>query len=283
MSSVVAVLGRPWRRGARPLPVAWEAVAATVVFLVAWQIASHFMSPILLPSPLKVARAVGTILGSPQMVDAAVTSYVRVLQALLGGFVVGCVVAALMVAHARVAAFISTYLTFIQGIPSLCWVVMAVLWFRDVEVRIFFILVMVTLPGFALQMYDGYRSIPQDLKEMLSSLRPNPWHRFRYLIAPALVAPVLTIWKISLGIGIRVVLVAELVGGLRGIGFQLQVAEALINMAMVLAWTAMLVAFVLVSEKLLSILEGYALRWRPDEHAQRSESLSVGETVGVRA
>jgi ABC-type nitrate/sulfonate/bicarbonate transport system permease component len=257
--------------------VSSEAVLATAGFLAVWQVVSLFMNPILLPSPVRVAADVWTILNTPTWLGAAGISYLRVLGGLGGGFVIGTGVALLMMVHRRAATFITTYLTFIQGVPSLCWVVMAIIWFRDVETRIWFILVMVTLPGFALQLYDGYRSIPQDLMEMLRSLRPNLFHRILFLYVPALTAPVLTIWKISLGIGIRVVLVAELVGGTLGIGFQLQTAEALINMGLVLAWTVVLVAFVLVTEKVISVLERYALRWRPDEvaHRERLEGMAM--------
>ena len=277
----MAVAARRHRGGAVDvLPL--EGLAATALFLAAWQVVSLFMNPILLPGPGKVAQEVWQILTTPEWVGAAGISYLRVLAGLAGGFVIGIAVALLMMLHRRSAAFITTYLTFIQGVPSLCWVVMAILWFRDIETRIWFILVVVTLPGFALQVYDGYRSIPRDLKEMLHSLRPNPLHSVLFLYVPALVAPVLTIWKISLGIGIRVVLVAELVGGTLGIGFQLASAQMLINMALVLAWTALLVAFVLVTEKLVSLLEAYALRWRPDESARR-ERLEAIETAGAKA
>lgn len=268
----------------RALPragVSKEAAVATVGFLVLWEVVSLFMNPILVPSPIRVAEQLWTILTTPASLGAAGISYLRVLAGLAGGFVIGTLVATLMVLHRRVATFVITYLTFVQGVPSLCWVVMSILWFHDVETRIWFILVMVTLPGFALQLYDGYRSISPELKEMLHSLRPNPLQRLLYLYLPALMAPVLTIWKISLGIGIRVVLVAELVGGTLGIGFQLQSAEALINMALVLAWTALLVAFVLVTEKLVSILECYALHWRPDDSAHRE--IEAIEMAGAKA
>ncbi|HZV52890.1 MAG TPA: ABC transporter permease subunit [Candidatus Dormibacteraeota bacterium] len=263
----MGLLAASRRRALSIFPV--EGILATALFLVAWQVVSLFMNQTLLPGPVKVAAAVWHILSTPAWLGAAGVSYLRVLAGLLGGFLIGTAIALVMMLHRRAAVFVTTYLTFIQGVPSLCWVVMAILWFRDVETRIWFILVMVTLPGFALQIYDGYRSIPHDLKEMLRSLRPNPLQRVRYLYVPALVAPVLTIWKISLGIGIRVVLVAELVGGTLGIGFQLAAAQMLINMALVLAWTALLVAFVLVTEKLVSLLEAYALRWRPEATARR--------------
>lgn len=269
-------------RGLQRAGASREAVLATVSFLVVWEVVSLFTNHVLLPGPVPVARSLWQILTTPAWLGAAGTSYLRVLTGLAGGFVVGTAVALVMMLHRRVAAFLTTYLTFVQGVPSLCWVVMSILWYRDVETRIWFILVMVTLPGFALQLYDGYRSVPPELEEMMRSLRPNLLQRILFLHIPALTAPVLTIWKISLGIGIRVVLVAELVGGTLGIGFQLQTAEALINMSLVLAWTALLVAFVVVTEKLVSLLEAYALCWRPGEAAER-ERLEAIEAAGAKA
>lgn len=271
----------PGGRGRRQLlGVGHEALLATAGFLVVWELVSLAVPPTLLPGPVRVASEVAKILTTPDLLGAAGISYLRVLAGLLGSFVIGSAVAVAMTRHHRLASFIATYVGLVQGVPSLCWVVLAIIWLRDVEVRIWFILVMVTLPGFVLQMYDGYRSIPADLNEMLRALRPNPLQRLQYLVLPALLPPIITIWKISLGAGIRVVLVAELVGGTLGIGFQLQAAQAQVNMALVLAWTCLLVVFVLVTEKLLGMLEHRLLRWRPDGGSGSRASVEILDHVG---
>jgi len=95
-------------------------------------------------------------------------------------------------------------------------VVIAIIWFRGIEFRIFFIMVMTTLPGFTFQLLDAYRSISNDLYEMTLSFRPSRYDLMRALIWPAVLPGILTSWKVNLGNASRVVVVAELVGATGG-------------------------------------------------------------------
>jgi len=54
---------------------------------------------------------------------------------------------------------------FFQGIPALSWVVFAIIWFHGIEFRVFFIMVMTTLPAFTFQILDAFRSMSKDLFE----------------------------------------------------------------------------------------------------------------------
>lgn len=260
--ALAGAIGRRGRLGG----VSTEAWLATALLLVVWFAVSRlWLPPLLLPGPVEVARQLGSILSSPELLLNAGATFARVLAGLAGSFVLGAVIGTLMGSAPRLAGYLSTYLSFVQGIPSLCWVVIAIIWFRSPEFRVWFIVVMVTLPGFTFQIHDGYRSIPRDLKEMVRSLRPGRWQYFTHLTVPALIPPVLTIWKINLGGATHVVLVAELVGASLGIGYQLLSAEQLFNMAQVLAWTVVLIAFVFVTVRIVGLIESRLLRWRPDD------------------
>jgi NitT/TauT family transport system permease protein len=160
-------------------------------------------------------------------------------------------------------------LTFNQGIPALSWVVISVIWFKSTEVRIWFIIVMTTLPAFAFQIYDSYRAMSKDLVEMTLSFRPTEWDKFRTLVAPSILPGILTAWKINLGNVARVVVVAELVGASVGVGYQLLQRQQLFDMAGAIAWTLILVLFVVVSQGVVTFLETSLLRYRPQsERAQ---------------
>ena len=112
-------------------------------------------------------------------------------------------------------------LNFNQGIPALSWVVIAIIWFRGIEFRIFFIMVMTTLPAFTFQVLDAYRGMSKDLFEMTLSFRPTRRDLFRTLIWPTVLPGILTAWKVNLGNAARVVVVAELVGATGGVGYEL--------------------------------------------------------------
>ena len=66
--------------------------------------------------------------------------------------------------------------------------VIAIIWFRGIEFRIFFIMVMTTLPAFTFQMLDAYRAMSKDLFEMTLAFRPTRLDLFRTLVWPTVIA-----------------------------------------------------------------------------------------------
>jgi ABC-type nitrate/sulfonate/bicarbonate transport system permease component len=145
----------------------------------------------------------------------------------------------------------------------LSWVVISIIWFKGTEFRIFFIMVMTTLPAFSFQILDAYRSMSKDLFEMTLSFRPSRLDLLRTLILPTVLPGILTAWKVNLGNASRVVVVAELVGATGGVGYELLQQQQLFDMAGAIAWTVVLVIFVLLVQWVIDRLENHLLRYRP--------------------
>jgi ABC-type nitrate/sulfonate/bicarbonate transport system permease component len=167
-----------------------------------------------------------------------------------------------MVRSRAVDNFLSPILTLFQGIPALSWVVFAIIWFHGVEFRIFFIMVMTTLPAFTFQVLGALRAMSKDLMEMVFSFRPTRAKLFRVMIAPAILPDILTAWKVNLGNASRVVVVAELVGATGGVGYELLQQQQIFDMAGAVAWTIVLVVFVLGVQGIISAIEAHALSYR---------------------
>jgi NitT/TauT family transport system permease protein len=133
---------------------------------------------------------------------------------------------------------------------------------HGIESRIFFIMVLTTLPAFTFQVIGALRAMSKDLSEMVMSFRPSRWKMFRAMILPSVLPEILTSWKVNLGNASRVVVVAELVGATGGVGYELLQQQQLFDMAGALAWTLQLVLFVLIAQQLLTLLENYLFRYR---------------------
>jgi len=137
-----------------------------------------------------------------------------------------------------------------------------VLWFKWVEFRIAFVLVVVCGPVFLVDFLDGMKGVSRELREMLQSFRPTRAQFFAKLILPATLPAILTSWKINLSLAIRVVTMAELVGAVTGIGYGLVVAQELFSVADVFAWTLILVVVLFLAEAVVTRVEDRVLRWR---------------------
>ncbi len=238
-------------------------VVGTLGLAIVWQIASLFFPDYLFPSiPQIVRRFVEIATTWTTQVDVLTTA-ARILAGLVGAFICGVILALILNKSGSAEAYLTPVLTLLQGIPALSWVVIAVIWFHGTEFRIFFIMLVTTLPAFTFQILDAVRSMSKDLFEMTVAFRPTRWTLFRVLVLPTVVPGILTAWKVNLGNASRVVVVAELVGATGGVGYELLRQQQLFDMAGAIAWTLQLVVFVLVFQGLITAIEAWALRWRP--------------------
>lgn len=249
----------------RGMAVSRRTLIRVLPFLVVatlWQLASLFFPPFLFPSLVDVFKRCFEILITWGDLSEVLATVGRILAGLAGAFIIGAALAILMVRSRNVNEFLSPILTLFQGIPALSWVVFAIIWFHGIEPRIFFIMVMTTLPAFTFQVQGALQAMSRDLVEMVMSFRPTRAKLFRVMIIPAIMPDILTAWKVNLGNASRVVVVAELVGATGGVGYELLQQQQVFDMAGALAWTLQLVFFVLIAQSVLTLIENVAFRYR---------------------
>lgn len=238
-------------------------VISVGLILVAWEISSHFVPPYLIPNLATLLDKFLEVITTWKQLQHVLVTVARVIIALVVSFFIGASLSILMGFFRRLEDYILPVLHFIMGVPALSWVVFAIIWFPDVESRILFILVACCSPNYTLEMYDGIKGIQKDLMDMLQSFRPTRWQLFTKLILPSIVPAILTSWKINVGYATRVAMVAELVGATTGVGYQLLSSQEMFDMPGAIAWTLMLITFLLISQASLTKAEGWLLRYRP--------------------
>lgn len=242
-----------------------EPIISFAVILAAWQITSFFLPPYLVPGIGVILAAFIEIVASLSLLADVFTTMGRIFLGLILAFISGAVLGVFMGFTEAVEKYTLPVLHFIMGIPALSWVVFAIIWFSHVETRIAFILLAGSLPNFALIIHDGIKSISKEYLDMLRALRPTRKQLFSKLILPGMIPAVLTSWKVNLGLAARVVIVAELVGATRGVGNKLLLAQELFEMPKAIAWTLVLVTFLLITQLTILMLENRLLRWRPSK------------------
>ena len=239
-----------------------EVFAPFAILAVIWQVASLFFPHYLFPSLVDVFWRTLAILDNWSEFANVLATVGRILAGLIGAFLLGGLLALLMVRSRLVDRMVAPILNFFQGIPALSWVVFAIIWFKGVETRIFFIMLVTSLPAFSFQIVGALRGMSRDLFEMVLAFRPTRLRMFRVMILPAILPEILTAWKVNLGNASRVVVVAELVGATGGVGYALLQQQQIFDMAGALAWTLQLVFFVLFMQWLINMIETHAFRYR---------------------
>jgi len=234
-----------------------EMVVALAVLAIAWEIVSLLVPPFIVPGWGRIFKSLATL-----RMDFVLVTLARVVGALVISFALGLGLAVVMYASVAVERYGRPIVRLLMAVPVVCWILFAVLWFKWVEFRIAFVLVVVCGPVFLVDVLDAMKGVSKDLRDMLRSLRPTRAQTFTKLVLPATVPAILTSWKINLSLAIRVVTIAELVGAVTGIGYGLVVAQELFSVSDVFAWTLILVVILFLAEAVLTRVEERVLRWR---------------------
>lgn len=237
-------------------------IVVGVLILVAMEIASRFTADYIMPSPVVIAKSLVELL----TVDSShvIVTLTRLAIAIAFSMTIGVAIGLIMGVSERFGPYLRALVIIDTGIPALSWMLVAVFWFKQPEARIFFILTVILLPFYALNVYEGMRAISRDWVDMMESFRPSRWQMMRYLIIPHIVPYIFLTTKSVIGYAIRMVIFAELVASAVGIGSRMSLAQSTFRIDQVLAWTFLLVVLNLVIQWLANVSERHLLKWRAD-------------------
>jgi NitT/TauT family transport system permease protein len=237
-------------------------IVVIVIIGIAMEVASRFVPDYIMPSPMAVGKALKDLL-TVDLLHVAIT-LARLAMAIVFSLVAGVVIGLLMGTSKKIGPYLKSLVIIDTGIPALSWMLIAVFWFKSPESRIFFILTVILLPFYALNVYEGLRSIPREWVDMMESFRPSRWQMMRYLIVPHIVPYIFLTTKSVIGYAIRMVIFAELVASAVGIGSRMSFAQSTFRIDQVMAWTFLLVILNLVLQSAASYAEKNLLSWRTE-------------------
>lgn len=240
----------------------WANAVVIVLIVGAMQVWSGFVPGYVMPSPADTAKATGLIL-SRDVGDILLT-LLRLFYAVGFAMVAGCLLGAAMALIRPLQPYLKSLIVINTGIPALSWMLFAIFWFENAETRIFFILAMILIPFYALNIHDGIRALSTDLVEMVETFRPTRLHVFVFLIVPHIVPYVLMTTKSIIGYAARMTVFAELISSNVGMGARMGLAQNNFHMDQVIAWTVLLVILNLSLQGLVAGAERLLLRWRSE-------------------
>lgn len=240
-----------------------ETLIVAAIVLGGVQVGSLFAPKYILPGVPEIGRAAVEIL-SKNTRDIAIT-LLRLLEGIAAAFLLGSLLGVAMGALPAVARYARPLLNIVVAVPALNWILFAILWFGAPEGRVFFVVVIISLPFYALNVYEGIRGLPADLVEAVEAFRPTRAQAVRLLLLPHTVPYIIMTTKSVLGYAIRITIFAELIGTAVGIGARLNSAQSEFRIDAVFAWTAILVVINFALQAAVEALDRRLLRWRPEQ------------------
>ena len=234
-------------------------IAAIVISMETW---SRFTEPYIMP-PVGVSAGYMVYVLALDWGQIGITS-ARLVVCVLFGLVTGSLVGVVMGMIKPVQPFLRSIIVIVTGVPALSWMLFAVFWFKQPEMRVFFIMAMILIPFYALNIHDGIRALSTDLIDLVETFRPSRWQVFRMLILPHVVPYILMTTKSIIGYATRMMVFAEFVSVNTGMGAKMALAQNNFEMEGVIAWTVLLVILNLGVQALVAWIERRLLKWRPE-------------------
>src|SRR5690242_12041058 len=132
------------------------------VLLLIWEglFRAKIWSPVLVPSPRQVAVYLENAATDGTLATATIVTMRRLIIGYIIGLLAGLPLGLLTACSKLWQDTIGTLALGLQGLPSVCWVPLALLWFGQTEGAMLFVVVMGTVWSVVLATDAGARSIP---------------------------------------------------------------------------------------------------------------------------
>lgn len=220
------------------------------VFCAIWHYAALFLGDLVLPQPLMVFRRVLEILQHLPDSQVLITLY-RASVALSLAVFLGIGMGILAGLSKTLNLLLRPLITLLLGMPPIIWVVLALFWFGMGNISTIFTVFITIVPLTFASAVRGMMTVDEHLKEMLKTYKLSWLSQVRQLYIPHLINYLLPATIVAVGMGVKITIMAELLGATDGIGSKIADARAMLETQEVLAYVVLVLAIIMFIEYLL--------------------------------
>ncbi len=232
-------------------------MAAVLFWLLLWQLAAMAVDlPILLPSPIGVAKRLASLALTGVFWSAVGTSLWHVALGFACGLVCGVLTAVVSHLLKGVTALLSPLMLVIKATPVASFILLAYVWMSTDAIPVFTAFLMV-LPIVYSAVFEGLSTLDRQLGEMLTLNRVPFARRLRLFYLPSLL-PFLQAGAVTaLGMSWKAGIAAEVLVVSRGsVGKYIYESKTYLETADLFAWTVTVILLSLVIELLFKRILG---------------------------
>ncbi len=239
-----------------------------VVSLIAGILLWHLLSRILdlpafiLPGPGLVWRRFIQSIREGQLLRHTFATLLEVIAGLLLGGLTATILGYLLSKSQTLEKLIAPYLVASQSIPIVAIAPLLVIWFGPGIFSKILICSLIVFFPVLINTVVGLREVPQDLRELMRSLRATRAQTFWKLEVPAAMPIFLGGLRVGATLSVIGAVVGELVGADRGLGFLINVGRGQYDTALVFVSVITLVAMAMALYGLVLLIETQLLSWQ---------------------
>ena len=242
----------------------WLVVFSLLIALgIWWGVAGWGNLPaFVLPAPDAVwQKFLHTIIDGSLIRNTLVT-LLEVLLGLFSGSILAMGIGYCLARSHTLEKLISPFLVASQAIPTVAIAPILIIWFGSGMSSKVLICALIVFFPVLVNTIIGFRAVPTNLRDLMRSMRANPWQMFRYLEIPAALPILFGGLRIGATLAVIGAVVGEFVGSDQGLGFLINVGRGQYDMALVFVaiFTLILLALCLYGTALLA--ERLSMPWK---------------------
>ena len=240
-------------------------LASIAVVIGAWQLCAQLgiVNPLFASSPSLVAIAGYHYVTSAQFADDIAATGMNYAIGLALSIGVGVVIGFAIGWYRRVNYALDYLISFAYAAPRIALIPVIIVWFgigtKSSVVVTFLLAVFPVLVNTA----NGVRTVDHTLIEMARSVGVSRWGMFRSVLLPAAVPSIMTGVRLSVGLGLIGVIVAEFLASTVGIGHMMSVAASNYETSQMFVGLVIISVIGVILTELFNRLEHYFDKWRP--------------------
>lgn len=230
-----------------------------VLFILLWQLASGHYHHVILPSPMEVANSAVKLTAGGQLWEQGGQSIARGLTGFGLAVLIGLPLGLLIGLSPLVSSIFRPLVVGLQVTPLVSWLLLAMIWLGFSRVPSFVVFV-TTIPLIIINTIQGVKNIDVQLLQVATVYQINRSRVFREIYLPQVLPYLLAGVIAALGTTWKAVAMAEFLSVSTGIGARMAVARINLETADLFAWTFVLIALGLLTDRLLTYIVNKRLR-----------------------
>lgn len=238
-----------------------------VLIIIVWQYASanRLVDPVLFPAPSTIVATFVDMLRTGELYRHLEISFIRAILGFLLGGSLGLLIGVLVGMFRTAEDVVDPTMQMLRTIPMLALTPLFILWFGLGELSKVLLIALGAFFPLYVNTFLGVRNVDAKLFEVSKVLEFNRYHQMTRLVLPAAMPNVLLGLRLSLSMAWVLLVVAELMGASRGVGFLIQDARTFVRTDVVFIGIFLFAAAGIVSDVTVRLLERTLLKWQ-DSH-----------------
>ena len=242
----------------------WLIPAVGLLALAGWEADVRWGNypPFILPSPGRVWQRFLLAVGDGSLLRNSAATMFEVLLGLLAGVCLATVFGYLLGKSRLAERLLSPFLVASQAIPIVAIAPLLVIRFGPGMYSKILICALIVFFPVLVNTVVGVHAVPENLHDLMRSMRATPWQTLIHLEIPAALPVFLGGLRIGATLSVIGAVVGEFVGSDRGLGFLINVGRGQYDTALVFVAVFALIAMALCLYGLVILLEKHFLAWQ---------------------